>query len=211
MATSLQDGVDHINVYGRGATALGRALSNFAHTPFTLDGLTFASVEAWWYWQSLVAYGAAGQPLSQLRGLTGLEAKKVGRELHGLKLTIPPTKAALLTAYRAKLAAHPDILAALKASTLPFDHYYEYDGQRRDTHWRWTGLLWNELRSEILGYKVVGIDPAKPGSDITVETTLRRVEDDTTVRFETTSSRVVPGPRKNNPQRTRRGKKDEPK
>lgn len=28
------DGVDHINIYSRGRTPLGQALSNFAHTPF---------------------------------------------------------------------------------------------------------------------------------------------------------------------------------
>ena len=44
------DGRTHVNVYSRGRTSLGRDLSNFAHLPFELDGLAFASVEGFWFW-----------------------------------------------------------------------------------------------------------------------------------------------------------------
>ena len=45
------DGVTHINVYSKGTTALGRALSNFAHIPFmVVPNGRFESIEAYWYW-----------------------------------------------------------------------------------------------------------------------------------------------------------------
>lgn len=33
MINPLEDGITHINVYSKGATELGRLLTNFAHTP----------------------------------------------------------------------------------------------------------------------------------------------------------------------------------
>ena len=45
------DGITHINVYSKGATALGRALSNFARIPvMVVPNGRFESVEAYWYW-----------------------------------------------------------------------------------------------------------------------------------------------------------------
>lgn len=143
------DGYTHINVYGQSRVQLGRDLSNFAPKPLEMDGLLFACVEAWWYWQSLVAYGFAGHNMVTLRGKIGVEAKALGRELHGLRMTIPPTRQVLMTAYRAKLARDPDLRVSLTASTLPFDHYYVYNGERRDTKWQWTGVLWGDIRSEL--------------------------------------------------------------
>src|SRR5947207_686256 len=37
-----------LNVYSKTEDALGRALSNFAHTPFELDGVHYASVEGFY-------------------------------------------------------------------------------------------------------------------------------------------------------------------
>ena len=45
------DGIDHINVYSKGKTVLGRALSNFSYSRIRIPFLgTFLSVEAFWYW-----------------------------------------------------------------------------------------------------------------------------------------------------------------
>jgi predicted NAD-dependent protein-ADP-ribosyltransferase YbiA (DUF1768 family) len=66
------DGVDHINVYSRARTAGGRLLSNFTHTPFTLHGMRFASVEG--FYQSLLFDDDATRTL--LAGLHGAAAKR---------------------------------------------------------------------------------------------------------------------------------------
>jgi predicted NAD-dependent protein-ADP-ribosyltransferase YbiA (DUF1768 family) len=63
-----------LNVFSRSEEALGRQLSNFAHTPFKLDGVEYASVEAF--------YASLKMPESHraaVRGLFGVEAKNAGR------------------------------------------------------------------------------------------------------------------------------------
>ena len=46
-----EDGITHINICSKGKTELGRLLSNFAHTPFWLQGAgRFESVEGYWFW-----------------------------------------------------------------------------------------------------------------------------------------------------------------
>ncbi len=142
------DGVTHVNVYSHGRTELGRLLSNFAHTPFTFDGALFASVEGFWY------YTVSGDAVC--RGLSGTDAKTTGRRLPALHN--PPNAELLSAVYRAKLAAHPTIARALAASTLPFFHYYVYDGVgvpdgvrdavRVPEHALWTAQLWEALRAE---------------------------------------------------------------
>lgn len=120
------DGVDHINVYSRGRTELGRVLTNFAHTPFTVpEHGTFASVEGYWYWLQCPD-GAARE---RLRPLHGFRAKQVGRELripdyarvHDLEF-----RRRVARAIREKIRQTPGLAAMLAASTLPFAHYYVY-------------------------------------------------------------------------------------
>lgn len=135
------DGETHINCYGRGRTELGRLLTNFAHTPFDLDGVRFASVEAWWYWRECHD--------DRLLPLHGYAAKKFGRAVTPRKRMNPPTKSELKRVYHAKLDCNPQLKEMVRASTLPFDHYYEYDGAHVDTKWRWTGQLWDEVRSDL--------------------------------------------------------------
>ena len=69
------DGIDHINIYSKGKTELGRLLTNFAHTPFTfpLHG-AFSSVEAFWY------YAKTGFLHPQLKPLYGFRAKEEGKK-----------------------------------------------------------------------------------------------------------------------------------
>jgi predicted NAD-dependent protein-ADP-ribosyltransferase YbiA (DUF1768 family) len=39
-----------LNVWSMSDEEIGREMSNFAHTPFVLDGLEFGSVEAFYVW-----------------------------------------------------------------------------------------------------------------------------------------------------------------
>ncbi len=45
-----KDGVDHINIYSKGKTSLGRFLSNFVQADIETEDGDFASVEGYWYW-----------------------------------------------------------------------------------------------------------------------------------------------------------------
>lgn len=71
--SSKTDGLDHINIYSKGKTILGKYLSHFTKVKIrTIYHGTFLSVEGYWYW--LLTRN------DNLRSLYGFEAKKVRRE-----------------------------------------------------------------------------------------------------------------------------------
>lgn len=134
------DGIDHINVYSKGKTTLGRLLSNFANTPFEIPGQgKFRTVEGYWFW---IITG-----VESLRILEGWAAKETAKMLP--KKRTHPTESELLEAYRAKLKAHPRIRTMLKENKLPLAHYYVYNGRVVEPkEWQWTAQLWNKLAEE---------------------------------------------------------------
>lgn len=134
------DGVDHINVYSKGKTELGRKLSNFAYTPFTHPKLgSFKCVEGFWY------YLITGD--ERLRKTSGWESKYLGRTLKNLREH--PNEEELLEAYKAKLKYNPDIKNLLNKNTLPFAHYHVYGDKIVEAkEWLWTALLWEKLKNE---------------------------------------------------------------
>lgn len=157
------DGVDHINVFSRGRTELGRVLSNFAHTPFTVQGDgTFASVEGYWYWLQCEHADAR----ERLRPLHGYAAKKAGRALrvpdygrvHDLEF-----RRSIARAIREKIRQTPGLAARLAASTLPFAHYYVY-GEKvvtpADNEWILDTFAYYRAKLRVRPH----IPPADPGA-----------------------------------------------
>ena len=120
LADPLLDGTTHINAYSKGKTQLGRALSNFAYTPFIHEryGLTFASVESFWYWLS------TGKIHDELRTLSGLKAKRVGRSFP--RVPVECFEAEIKEAVECKIRQHPVLQTMFLESSLPFVHYYWY-------------------------------------------------------------------------------------
>lgn len=119
------DGKDHINIYSRGKTELGRLLSNFAESPFNYPPYgKFKSVEGFWYWF------LTGQRYDYLRNLSGWQAKKEGQKYRDDRVDkdsmTESQKETILEAIRCKLRQNKKIRILLKESTLPFEHYYEY-------------------------------------------------------------------------------------
>lgn len=116
------DGIDHINVYSKGKTELGRLLSNFAHTPFNYTEYgNFESVEGFWY------YYLTGCKHEKLKYLYGYEAKKYGQTLISDKKKITNlNKEIILGAIRQKIRQNKYIIKELIISNLPFKHYYVY-------------------------------------------------------------------------------------
>lgn len=113
------DGIDHINIYSKGKTKLGRLLSNFASTPVdTVDG-TFNSIEGYWYW--------LGCGARELRQLTGWEAKKFGRLMNAADYNDDPQfKLKIAVALLTKLIQNKELFEMFKGNELPFKHYYVY-------------------------------------------------------------------------------------
>lgn len=107
-----------LNVWSRSQEEIGRQLSNFAHTPFVLDGIAYASIEGF-YASILIASNVPRKEKTRL--LWGLRAK---REIpkakpavinyHGqlIGLGSPEHHALVKRAIAAKLVAHPKIARA---------------------------------------------------------------------------------------------------
>ena len=141
-----EDGIDHINVYSKAKTELGRWLSNFSYSPINLDSHgKFKSIEGYWYW--LVLNLNSGINFNELREVYGFEAKKVGRELISLHLSkktkeessanTSTFKNLIKRAIDTKLKSNLVKLEDLKQSSLPLVHYYEYGGKRVDAGYEW--------------------------------------------------------------------------
>lgn len=120
-----EDGITHINVWSRAKTPLGRALSNFAHTPFDHpDYGHFSSVEGFWYWLS------TGSTNNQFRSLFGFRAKEIGRlvrrelDANGGIPVVEDFRAQIKKALLCKIEQNPQLQQALKESDLPLTHYY---------------------------------------------------------------------------------------
>lgn len=137
------DGVTHINVYSKGKTVVGRWLSNFAFQPIQIEGLTFCSIEGYWYW--------LGNNDPKLKVLSGLAAKAYGTDLHktyGFD-KLPDFQEKIEAALRLKAAARPDMMKILRETDLPLVHYYFIRGKvvAPKAH-RWVVEFWEKLRRE---------------------------------------------------------------
>lgn len=151
------DGIDHINVYSKSRSKLGRSLSNFAHTPITLQDNYFESVESWWYWTKMININKttlfpvfSDEQLFEITTKVGKDAKSYFRELYPDDSgSFNPTKEELKIAYKQKLIQHPEIKDLLLLNKLPISHYYMmFDKQISADSTLWTAKLWEEIASE---------------------------------------------------------------
>lgn len=118
----VDDGVTHINVYSKGATELGRKLSNFAHTPFKHpDHGKFESVEGFWYWYK------SGCQYDVLRNAWGYEAKRLGKDIASVHKD--DFEEVVREAIFCKIIQNPEVAVLLANCDLPLVHYYYY-GER---------------------------------------------------------------------------------
>jgi predicted NAD-dependent protein-ADP-ribosyltransferase YbiA (DUF1768 family) len=112
-----------LNVYSRSDEEIGRLLSNFAHTPFTLDGVTYASVEGFYVALKFLDEDKRAR-MAALYGPVvknmGKKSKLVTTRYQGewFDLGSKTHHALVKRAIRAKLEAHPEIARA-SVSTLP--------------------------------------------------------------------------------------------
>lgn len=136
------DGIDHINVYSKGKTSLGRALTNMSDWGFTDPKYGwFRSMEAYWYWNS------TGRQHEQLKTLSGFEAKKQGREL--AKVPLEGFEDVIRRGLKLRMdQGFPQIKKALCDSTVPLTHYMHYgdDDSVMYTKYDWLVDYLMELR-----------------------------------------------------------------
>lgn len=117
-----EDGYTHINILaGKAATLVGKRLSHFAQSPFIHPYYgAFQSMEGYWH------YVSTGFMHEELRGLSGLTAKRFGR---GLRKSLHLDFCEDILAGNYQKIIQSDRLAQMVVeSELPFTHYYVFHG-----------------------------------------------------------------------------------
>lgn len=109
-----------INAWSNADNELGKQLSNFAETPFVLDGQEYASIEAFY-----VSLRYPADQRADIAKLSGLAAKRAGRVSHDgqtvyngetIKFGSPEHHELVKRALRAKIEQNPELLASFVAS-----------------------------------------------------------------------------------------------
>lgn len=114
-----KDGIDHINIYSKGRTELGKLLSNFTHSPFEhkMYG-KFNTVEGFWHWLK------TDKQYDIFRECSGAEAKSMSKNYSFV--FNGDFKSEIKKAILLKIEQNEKIKQLLKDSTLPLTHYYYY-------------------------------------------------------------------------------------
>ncbi len=111
------DGVDHINIWEKGATELGVFLAHGTNVPVRHNHFgVFNSVECFWH------YIRSEERDDRLRSMSSLKAKKFGNMLTPRR--VPNFYAVIMDTNWQKLKQHPEYMELLKNSELPLDMYY---------------------------------------------------------------------------------------
>lgn len=119
------DSVDHINVYSKGETELGRRASHFAYSPFVHPEFgAFDSMEGYWYY--IKKLKDDDPQAEKLRTLSGFAAKEHGRTIASKH--VPNFKELIISGNWHKFNQNPALKQLMVESTLPFDHYYVMGG-----------------------------------------------------------------------------------
>lgn len=144
-AATFIDGKDHINIWAKGDTELGRMLAYFADTPFVHPYFgPFNSMEGLWHWLR-----SKDKP-DELRRLVGIRAKTFGKAL--VTTEVEGFFEIIHVANYYKIVQNPTLEKLLKNSTLPFEHYYLWGPGKvliRPQGYEWVIKSFEELRKMI--------------------------------------------------------------
>lgn len=144
------DGIDHINIYTKGKTALGRALTNLSNYAFIYEGTMFQSMEAFWFYHK---HQMQGLPFEGLPMMKGFDAKQFGKK-HKQPFDYPVEFIDLMKeGMKCRLRQNPKLLRDLVDSHLPLVHYYAYGSSEKGwkvielPEYQWICDLHMELRT----------------------------------------------------------------
>ena len=139
-----RDGIDHINIFSKGKTELGRWMTNFAKQ--TINCPThgvFDSVEGFWYWLK------TGKQHDVLRYLHGAEAKVEGKRYERVEMDEQEFNRQILLMINKKIRGNPRMRLQLANCTLPFTHYYVYNGVVKHAGYEWITEHWDRIRRRL--------------------------------------------------------------
>ncbi len=114
-----KDGEDHINIWERGETELGRFLAHGTNTPFhhPVFGM-FSNVECFWH------YIRSEERDDRIRTMTSISGKKFSENFTPVK--VPNFYAVIMDTNWVKIKEYPNMLNAIKENNLPLEMYYIY-------------------------------------------------------------------------------------
>lgn len=141
-----EDGADHLNMWVRGQTALGRFLDQRTAAPFIHSELgRFCSIEAFW------KYVLSAERCDELRNLSGRKLRGLTRKL--TRAEVHNFRAIIMDANWQKLQQYAHWGYVLRDCALPLDCYYVYkreDGVRiRPDCGPWLIRGFNEIRTAL--------------------------------------------------------------
>ncbi len=139
------DGYDHINIWNRGNTQLGKFLSHGTKTPFIHKHFgKFCSMEAFW------KYIQSEERDDRIRVMSGITLRSFSRQLNMLRIN--NFKAIILDSEWQKIQQYPEYIELMKESKLPFDLYYfnkKSNVRIRPTYFSWLIPGINEIRDAL--------------------------------------------------------------
>ena len=114
-----KDGEDHINIWEKAETPLGRFLAHGTNTPFhhPVFGM-FNNVECFWH------YIRSEERDDRIRTMSNVSGKKFSENFTSVK--VPNFYAVIMDTNWVKLKEYPDKMLALKENELPLEMYYLY-------------------------------------------------------------------------------------
>jgi YspA, cpYpsA-related SLOG family len=134
------DGRDHINIYSKGQTDLGRWMSNFTREPIETEDGHFDSIEGYWFW--------LGTGDESLRSLSGYQAREKGQSNTNVtRIDQNLFQEKIARALALKVLANPQMAKMLEESTLPLRHHYVFGTKILflEKH-AWMVSIWEEIR-----------------------------------------------------------------
>lgn len=138
-----EDGKTHVNVYSRGVTALGRALSNLSECNIEHPYFGhFRTLEGLWF------YMKTGFRDDSFRIIKGVAARELGKKMSTAHY--PLFSKMFKLGMLEKLDKNPQLQRDLLANELPLAHYYIYGKKvmMQDRH-QWQLDYWTLLRSAL--------------------------------------------------------------
>lgn len=159
-----QDGEDHINIWERGATDIGRFLTHNSNFHFThnLFG-RFANMECFWH------YIQSDERDDRVRTLTGQQLKNFAKKM--TQIRVQNFRAIIMDSNYQRIMKYPAVVQSMRDTTLPFDCYYVDKATKlrtRPSFFNWFVMGMEEIRSAIKDNRSPNFNFLldKPGSSI---------------------------------------------
>jgi hypothetical protein len=132
-----KDGIEHINVYTKARSKLGRELTNPSELPVQMPVIgEFRTVEALWWWLS------TGCQHHGLKTLPGLVPKITSQKQSYKRFYVPKFEEIMKYAIAWKIKHNEDLSRRFFASRLPLVHYYTYGSVGNEVVRPANGSIW---------------------------------------------------------------------